>query len=88
MKLLLSLIAIVLAFTVGVFAEHHFSVLHRVVKHEVVMSSTNTNRCECDNPCEGCLCCQACNGKDKPSGKCTCPNCDCCNACPGHKVKK
>jgi hypothetical protein len=78
MRFVLSLVAIVLAFFVGIFAEHDF----RLVDGTRQQCCWRCKKCTCE--VGKCDCCAACLGKNT---ECTCGNgqCDCCQNCPGHK---
>jgi hypothetical protein len=76
MRFVLSLVAIVLAFVIGVFAEHDFSLIDHA-KHQAAKPEYKTKRCRCKT----CNCCKAC--KTHGAVKCDCEDCDCCPDCPG-----
>ena len=92
MKALLTILCVLLAFVVGVFAEHHIGLIHRVVKHGAVVSvpfpaksKAKPTKCTCQPG--KCTCCDACVGKGG-KGECQCgvwDGCDCCPGCKGQK---
>jgi hypothetical protein len=93
MRFVLSLVAIVLAFVIGIFAEHDFSLIDHTKKRchgQQVVKPQNCDSCTCNtchcSSCKCCKCCKAC--KTRGAVKCDCENCDCCSDCPGHKHKK
>src|SRR4051794_9804558 len=99
MRFTLSLLAVVLAFALGVFAEHDFAVVN-MAKQEV------NRQCDCAscNCCEGCAgntksgCCKQSTNKPMPrrctcgceeTGQCSCPNCSVgCGFLPAPLPKK
>lgn len=78
MRFVLSLLAVLLAFAVGVFVEHDFRIVDRS-NGGVTVSKKVSKTCSCEGSCD---CCSAC----LLGGKCVCkPECNCCPDCPGHK---
>jgi hypothetical protein len=88
MRFLLALLGIFLAFVVGIFVEHDFSVVNLSKGGVAVLAKKagcdcncagDANKCTCDGtccPCEKCGNCVACQKT------CSCEgNCDCCSAC-------
>lgn len=80
MRLLTTVLAVALAFTVGVFAERDFGVVDLVKAH----CQLQTHKCACKGNCD---CCKACPGQGN-RGKCTCDVCKCCRDCSGHNKTK
>jgi hypothetical protein len=78
------ILCVLLAFAVGVFVEHDFSVVSNCRQQCCAKKTVECNKCHNMCTCDKCVCCKGCVGNKNFDGECTCKGkCTCCAGCIG-----